>query len=270
MRLIKRRILIILYINIILFCCACVFENQDNVNKKSEQDIIIDKIVQTNVPTAYQTVLKEYQMILELRFSDSFFEKYEKGMSINLSKKLQQDLEKDVINVMGEKQKLGIHFYNMLVEMDSLLGGGGAPEDFGYIIKDINQDSIDELFWVDKNHNILAMFTIREGQAELLDAFWPRYRAVLLNDSNLYIRSSSGADFTYWQIKELASNSTGFAEIETFGTYRVEQSHNEQIYFCITDNHQENINVNKLNKLLKKYPFEHSEAWLNTQITFFE
>lgn len=269
-RLMKINISILLLASVVLLCCAFIpTMRRDSQNDLNKNDIT-DQDALENVPTEYKSVLQDYKKILKERFSDNFFVEYESGKKIALNEKTQRDLEKDVTYLNGEKQNLGVHFYNMIVEMDSLLEEKGTPEKFGYIIKDMNGDSIDELFWVDKNHNILAIFTIKDGQAELLDAFWPRYRAVLNDGGNLYIRSSGGAAHTNWEIKELVRHSTDFAWVEAFGIDGVDKLNNLPIYFHAVDNKREIIDAKMFDELLQKYPFEHSEGWLSIPIIFFE
>lgn len=270
MRFMRIGISILLLTGIVILCCAFIPTKQKNTPNNSNENDIADLDALENVPTEYKYVLQDYKRILEERFSDNFFVEYEGGKKLTLNEKTQRDLEKDVTYWNGEKQKLGVHFYNMIIEMDSLLEEKGTPEAFGYILKDMNEDSIEELFWVDKNHNILAIFTIKDGQAELLDAFWPRYRAVLNDNGNLYIWSSGGAAYTNREIKELVRNSTEFAWIEVFGIDGVDELNNLPIYFHAVDNKRKFINAQTYDELLQKYPFEHSVGWLNSPINFFE
>jgi len=267
----KHSYILILIIATILLCCACTYNKENKEQSNLLKNNVTDNIVtQNNVPTEYSEVIDEYKRLLAFRFSDDFYKDNEEGIFFVPNENFEQNLEKEIISETGDKQKLGVHWSYMIAEMDSLLETKGTPEAFGYILKDINEDSIKELFWVDKNHNILALFTIVDGKAELLDAYWPRHQIVLTNNGAIYSRSSSGAAYIDYQINELADNSSEFVQIKSFGVNGRNASNNSLQYYQNIDETTTLINETTFDDLLKEYPFENSNDWLNTPITFFE
>jgi len=197
------------------------------------------------VPEAYTAVLQDYKELLDFRFSENFNEDFNNGIMVELNPKMQQDLEKDI---PGD-------FYYMYVEMDEAKDCD-SPDDYGYVLKDINDDGVQELFWVGKCHTILAVFTIMNGQAELLDAFWPRYMARMTEDGYLYTQGSGGAAYTQFDIYKLLPNSSvlerriGFAQ------------DGEDVYLEWVEDKQVTITQERFEKLQQQHPFEHSVEWL--------
>lgn len=64
----------------------------------------------------------------------------------------------------------------------------------GYALYDIDKDGTNELFLINKNHDISAMFTISEGNVKFLDAYWARYYATLCEDNTVFTHGAGGAD----------------------------------------------------------------------------
>ena len=61
-----------------------------------------------------------------------------------------------------------------LYPRDSSGINGNCYEQFGYTIKDLNQDGIDELILRLNNHVVIAIFTMVNNQPVLLDYYWNR------------------------------------------------------------------------------------------------
>ena len=70
---------------------------------------------------------------------------------------------------------------------------------FGYAIRDINEDDMPELFILSEDdysddYTINAFYTLRNGRAVLVETYWARKRCALANDGTIHINGSSGAD----------------------------------------------------------------------------
>ena len=198
------------------------------------------------VPEAYTAVLQDYKTLLDYRFSEDFYEENNSRFWDELNSKLQLEyFGKDILGDFGY----------MFIEMDEAKDCD-SPDDYGYVLKDINDDGVQELFWVGKCHTILAVFTIMNGQAELLDAFWPRYTARMTEDGYLYTQSSGGAAYTQFDIYKLLPNSSvlerriGFAQ------------DGEDVYLEWVEDKQVTITQERFEKLQQQHPFEHSVEWL--------
>ena len=84
-------------------------------------------------------------------------------------------------------------------------------ENFGYALHDINGDGIVELIILSQDHDIYAIYTLRENKPVLVGAYWSRSRIALDKNGTLYHSGSSGADNSFdarytlntWQDGEL-------------------------------------------------------------------
>ena len=77
-----------------------------------------------------------------------------------------------------------------------------GKSNFGYAIRDINEDGIPELFILSENeypgeYTINAFYTLRGGRATLVGAYWSRKRCQVGADGTVYIDGSSGADNSF-------------------------------------------------------------------------
>ncbi len=91
-------------------------------------------------------------------------------------------------------------------------------ESYGYCIKDLNDDGIDELILLREDYFVLAIYTLKDGQPYLLDSFWYRHNAMVLNTGEIYTISSGGADYTIYKIQKLEKNSQTLTTVREFGT----------------------------------------------------
>ena len=76
-----------------------------------------------------------------------------------------------------------------------------SKSNFGYAIRDINEDGIPELFILSKDdysddYTINSIFTLHNGSTILVGAYWSRNQCMLAKDGTIYINGSSGADET--------------------------------------------------------------------------
>ena len=138
-------------------------ESSSNPNHIVSDDIVIHTSNVWDVPDAYISVLNDYDRVIEYRLDDTFESKYNNGITVEIGDALTNSIQSGMLE----------NWSNMLVEMTNGLASP-SKSDFGYIVYDLNDDQTPELFWVRSDHEILAIFTLVNNQARLLDAFWPR------------------------------------------------------------------------------------------------
>lgn len=193
---------------------------------------------------AYREILTDYSETVEFRLSPTFGDDYNDGKEIPLSDGLKEALNSD----------LAYNWHCMLVEMVwSDEGEVTEKEAYGYALEDISDDGIPELFWLRQDGFLLAVFTFREDQAVLLDAFWPRYRGCITPENLLYTRGSGGATHTEFVIRSLGADGL-LTDTALFGI-------DGNKYYEFVDGAGKNITKNRFDELLEQNPFEQNRNW---------
>ena len=194
---------------------------------------------------AYREVLTDYAETVEFRLSPTFGDDYNDGKEIPLSDGLKEALNSD----------LAYNWHCMLVEMVwSDAGEVTEKEAYGYVLQDINGDGSPELFWVRSDGFILAVFTIVDGAPRLVDAFWPRYRAVVTPSGELYTRSSGGAMYIEYYIRSLAPGSAELTNVVEFGL-------EDGKYYEVVDGQRKTVTEARFQELLTEKPFANQMNW---------
>ena len=93
--------------------------------------------------------------------------------------------------------------------------------EFGYAIRDINEDGFPELFILvrddySERDTVIAIFTIHENKTVLVDAFWSRKRCTVDTDGTIYINGSSGWDNSSSESYQLNAGTGRLQLIRTF------------------------------------------------------
>lgn len=223
---------------------------------KQEHNIIVN-----SSQNAYTNIIEDYKNILEARFDEDYWVKYENGEEIQVSSQLQK-----TINQLAEED--GVWGY-MLGEMGVLLGEDAKASDFGYILVDINSDGTEELFWVDKNYNIYAIFTSVNDEPVLLGAYWPRYHVSLTNSGEIHVRGSSGAAYTTYKRRVLEKDADKLVTIFEAGTDGTTEDL-DTIYYEVQDEMKNTITEKAFHKLMKEIREESEELLTGKTITYFE
>lgn len=140
---------------------------------------------------------------------------------------------------------------NMLIDAKDGLNNP-SESSFGYVLKDINNDNINELFLIREDYTILAIFTLDNSKAKLLGAFWSRYSCIMLDNDDLYILSSNGADDFEYTIYRLTSDN----ELEIIKQFGM----NKRYYERIND---EIVFISKIqfDEILSVYPYISGKQW---------
>jgi hypothetical protein len=194
---------------------------------------------------AYDEILTDLAETLGFRLSPTFEADYNDGKEIPLSDGLKESLNSD----------LAYNWHCMLVEMVwSDAGEVTEKEAYGYVLQDINGDGSPELFWIRSDGFILAVFTIVDGAPRLVDAFWPRHRAVVTPSGELYTRSSGGAMYIEYYIRSLAPGSAELTNVVEFGL-------EDGKYYEVVDGQRKTVTEARFQELLTEKPFENQMNW---------
>ncbi len=244
---IKSVIFAFLLIFVMLFC-GC--------NDSTPESSLSTITSANSYPQVYKTVLENYKLIVEFRISDDFEVRYNNKEFPNIS----EDLKSQIYNKNTEVLKN--HWWNMIADMTDYIENPSI-DSFGYILKDVNSDGSNELFWVDEKYNILAVFTANNEKVELVDAFWPRHNVIITEKNEFLIRSSGGADYTQYKIMTLGDN----ADLKTIFEFGTNGHDNNSVLFYEVKNGK-NISISQkcFNELQAQYPFVISNQWLKLQI----
>lgn len=152
-------------------------------------------------------------------------------------------------------ENLKYEWGNMLIDAKDGLDNP-TEASFGYVLKDINNDNISELFFVREDYTILAIFTLVDSKPKLLGAFWSRYSCVMLDNNDLYILSSNGADNFEYTIYRLSANN----ELKIVKQFGMNNSYYERI-------NDEIVSVSKIqfDKILGDYPYVSGTHWQDNE-----
>ena len=117
---------------------------------------------------------------------------------------------------------------------------------------DINGDGTNELILSFSDGTLLAVFTMRDGQAVLLDAYWPRYKGAI-SDNKLYAFSSGGLDNYSYKTEQL-SESGNLNTIESVGYTNGEYTH-------LKNDEQKSITKAEFEEIVAGYQTVIGSAW---------
>lgn len=125
---------------------------------------------------------------------------------------------------------------------------------FGYKVVDLNSDGTSELLFCRSDNRVLALYTVHDGKATLVDAFTRSYYCVIRDSGEVYtmtVRDNGGYDY---KISTLNGSTGTLVTTVNFGiegtiSYEAIQG---SIYTTSTE---------RISELCEEYPFEASEAY---------
>ena len=248
-----------------LFSCGTAKEPSEDVKEtaketKTEEKKPEEPKEKENTETVYEDLTSDYKKLIEFRFSDSFGEKWQDKLhSIQFS----DDFRGMIASFMTDDRTDVIS--QMIEGLDDTFSPKGIG-DFGTVLFDLNQDGVQELFWVRRDHSILAVFTVHGGEAVLLDTFWPRHKGYVSGDGELYGYGSGGEKDLRCSVYRLTEEgkleaALGFSSgIDYFG------DPTQVNYFETADSQRKSISSSRFEELSKQYPQEQSKSWMANPI----
>jgi len=257
----------ILFIIATLLLCGCQHvgtppsSTSDSTNTRIEHTKLDNKTENVKpvveLPAQYTAVVEDYLKIVQYRLSDDFLQ------SENLSSLQQQlvsGLFDDAPEIVDETPSLQTRWQYMVIDMLDYVSEPDVAS-FGYILKDLDGDGSPELIWLSADYNtVFAIFTIADNKAVLVDAYWPRYKAVVQDSGAVYTYGSGGANTSEYTIWTLSKEQPDYKNIQKqFGI-------NDGQYYEVINNAPVNISKDRFDALLLEYPFQAGNTWKNNAL----
>ncbi|MBE6573044.1 MAG: hypothetical protein E7652_01470 [Ruminococcaceae bacterium] len=153
-----------------------------------------------------------------------------------------KEIYKDIITEYHEYVKSGIDNDTDVPEgmtgiAESMRNHDYPEEALGFSIKDINGDAIPELLFgetyvyqADTSSQILALYTLVDGEPQFVFESWSRYRFYITNDNKIYTEGFSGALFSSVELITLPQNSSKLEYVECYFT-DIKEDDTENVYY---------------------------------------
>ena len=237
----KRIIAIFLVFTTLVGCASTISTEEPVTSNISSKDFVSEAI-----PEQYADVLVQYKEIIKIWNSDDEVEGYPNFTEIMENDRYPKPYGSE-----------NYPWFEMLVD-----GKSPKTAEYGYILKDINDDGISEMFWVRDDYTLLATFTIVEGKAITIGAYSAKNKAIILDTGEIYQFDVGGADIGEHTIFKLSSDSNKLCIVKAIGNY-----HNE-FYYEIIDGKKINIGKVKFEEYLNLYPVSATptESWKANKI----
>ena len=228
-------------------------QDKDEVTTKADKEP--EKEKPYSLPREYEPVIENYKKIVEMRLSEKFEENWNNGLYRNTYEGYYDD------EIMGD---FDIMITEMLPYADDI-----TSSSYGYVLKDINEDEVPELFWVSSDlSTIFAVFTLSGMDVQLLDAFCSRYKCCVTDNGELYTLSSSGADVVSYHIRKLEPHSAELISVKEFGSDKeyIPGQEEKQFFYEAENYGADYIAEDRYEELLAEHPFENAESWKKSYV----
>ncbi len=161
-----------------------------------------------------QTATSKTDEVIIKRSFDDMNEYIRKIVSKRLTPRYEMYLEKGYMNSPDES--FDFNWNRMLNDM---LSGLEQPKttDFGYALKDINGDGINELFFIRSDNTILSMFTMFLDNTTMLDTFYSARKCILLDNGNILTVTQEGSEYITYNVRNLPHKRGKLEEIMVVG-----------------------------------------------------
>ena len=141
-------------------------------------------------------------------------------------------------------------------DTDGLVENGA--ERFGYTLMDLNSDGNDELILRLDDHQVIAVFTLKDGKPKMVDHFWNRYTCRIDPDGCLHTGGSNGADHSVIIIYRL-SETGDLIVLAEGGTDGVDETGNTTRYYNVNQGIKEYLSKDAFDEWLSEIPYHNME-----------
>lgn len=247
----KKRILAMLLSALLVAnVCACnqATENEiDNSEDLAGNEVVDDTNASAtkNAYESYDSIISEYRKTVELRFAE------------------QAAADKYFSQLDNEKRELSEKIYSSVLSIYPSGTDGkneNGPKNYGYTIKDLNGDGVDELILRRDNHQIIAIFTMVDKKPVLLKRFWNRKECWIDPDGYLHISGSSGADQSMFQIYRISNQTGELVLLVEGGTDGYDQTNGGTLYYKLVNNEKVYITSEEYDIWENSLPYVKFEA----------
>lgn len=218
---------------------------------------VLVPLAQSTERSGYEAVLEDLEALLDQRMSDTFKTDWADG-TVTEGPALAQALTEDD----DLRLKWGYMLWDMTAGAEDV-----TRSSFGYIIGDMDADAVPELLLLREDRTLLAIFTEVDGTVRLVDAFWPRYEAVLTDAGEKYSITSGGAAFNRYDISALHSGGTWHCKTG-FGM-EGGSADTGTLYYELVEGEKTTVSEERFDELMEAHPFQWGDSWRERPITFF-
>ncbi len=191
-----------------------------------------------------QTATSKADEVIFKRSFDEMNEYIRKIVSKRLTPRYEKYLEMGYMDSPDDSFEFN---WNRMLN-DMLLGMEQPKEsDFGYALKDINGDGINELFFIRSDNTVLSMFAMFLENTTMLDAFYSARKCILLDDGNILTITQEGDDYITYNIRNLPHKRGKLEEIMVVG-----KQGNE--YFKTVEGKKTPITKDEFDQVIKDFP----------------
>ena len=144
---------------------------------------------------------------------------------------------------------------------------GNCYERFGYTVKDLNSDGVDELILRLDNHQIVAIFTTVNDSPVLLGNFWNRNRCWIDPEGYLHVSGSNGADRSIFRIYRIDEQTGTLLLLEEYGTDGQDEQTGTTLFYRLIDAEKCYLSEQELDSWTSTLPYADFEI-TNTISTY--
>ncbi len=258
----KKRILAILIYGLLLLCvtaCNVVPENEidatENANKQMTTVPSTDGCKENDNPShtlmlvdfeTYDSIISVYRRIVELcprhaEVSENDYITFANAVSHDLYEQL-------FVSTL------------LLYPQDNNRLDGNCYERFGYTVRDLNGDGVDELILRMDDHQVVAVFTTVKGSPVMVEHFGNRKNCWIDPDGYLHVGGSSGADKSTTQIYRISDQTGELILLEEGGTDGHDETNGVTLFYKLVNNEKIHITQEEYKDWFQNLPYAKFEV----------
>ena len=238
----KKFLTLVLIFSTLLCHVACTAAPGDT--PESSSDTPAESPAETPADTPLGGPISDYDDLLELYKSavelfPSYFDKnYHKG-EYAYSFEFTDERTKEIYDAIFAS---GYRFYRRHFSDEYMKDGRSS---FGYALKDLNSDGKDELILMDDLFDLIAAFTVRDGEIALLfDNVDEEAEYVITDDGRICHGTETKLEENSWGYDVFYETLGESGHLETLAVYRcINYYANDKIYYRLTDGKDEPIDA---------------------------